>query len=322
MVIREGPALRKPRQSSKMPVIEVRDLRKHYGDVKAVDGLSLEVERGEVFGMLGPNGAGKSTTVEIIEGLRDMDSGHVRILDLDPHRDGVKVRETIGIQLQSASLFDKLTAREHLALFSSFYKRTRTVDDLIEMVDLADRSNAISKELSGGQRQRLSFALAVVNDPEVVFLDEPTTGLDPQARRHMWDVIAAMRKEGKTIFLTTHYMDEAELLCDRIAIVDHGQIIALDSPARLIESNFQAQTVSFKASDSQISNGDLESLAGVTGAASEDGSVELFSADVAATIGALMDYAKDRNISMQDLSIGRANLEDVFLKLTGRRIRD
>ncbi|MDP6182568.1 MAG: ABC transporter ATP-binding protein, partial [Gammaproteobacteria bacterium] len=302
-----------------MPVVEVRDLRKYYGDVKAVDGPSFEVEQGEVFGMLGPNGAGKSTTVEIIEGLREMDAGHVRIFDLDPHRDRAKVRETIGIQLQSASLFDKLTAREHLALFSSFYSRTRTVDDLIELVDLADRSNAISKELSGGQRQRLSFALALVNDPEVVFLDEPTTGLDPQARRHMWEVISAMRKEGKTIFLTTHYMEEAELLCDRIAVIDHGQIIALDSPARLIESNFQAQTVSFKALDGQVSKADLESLAGVADAVLEDGRVELFTAEVAATIGALMDYARDRGVSMQDLSIGQANLEDVFLKLTGRR---
>ena len=305
-----------------MPVVEVRDLRKHYGDVKAVDGLSFEVERGEVFGMLGPNGAGKSTTVEIVEGLREMDAGHVRLLDLDPHRDRVKVRQAIGIQLQSASLFDKLTAREHLALFSSFYSRTRTVDDLIELVDLADRQNAISKELSGGQRQRLSFALAMVNDPEVVFLDEPTTGLDPQARRHMWDVVAAMAKEGKTVFLTTHYMEEAELLCDRVAIIDQGKIIALDSPARLVESHFQAQTVSFDTAHGNVSGADLESLSGVTDAVADDGHVELFTADVAATVGALMDYARARDLLMHDLSIGQANLEDVFLKLTGRRIRD
>ncbi|MCY3802346.1 MAG: ABC transporter ATP-binding protein [Chloroflexi bacterium] len=305
-----------------MPIVEVRDLRKHYGDVKAVDGLSFEVEPGEVFGMLGPNGAGKSTTVEIVEGLREMDAGHVRILDLDPHRDRVKVRESIGIQLQSASLFDKLTAREHLALFSSFYSRTRTVDELIELVDLADRQNAVSKELSGGQRQRLSFALAMVNDPEVVFLDEPTTGLDPQARRHMWDVVAAMGKEGKTVFLTTHYMEEAELLCDRIAIIDHGKIIALDTPARLIESNFQAQTVSFDTAHGSLSTTELESLSGVTQAVADDGHVELFTADVAATIGALMDYARQQDVPMSDLNIGQANLEDVFLKLTGRRIRD
>ena len=305
-----------------MPIVEVRDLRKHYGDVKAVDGLSFEVEPGEVFGMLGPNGAGKSTTVEIVEGLREMDAGQVRILGLDPHRDRVKVRESIGIQLQSASLFDKLTAREHLALFSSFYSRTRTADELIELVDLADRQNAVSKELSGGQRQRLSFALAMVNDPEVVFLDEPTTGLDPQARRHMWDVVAAMGKEGKTVFLTTHYMEEAELLCDRIAIIDHGKIIALDTPARLIESQFQAQTVSFDTTHGSLSRTELESLSGVTRAVTDDGHIELFTADVAATIGALMDYARRQDVPMSDLNIGQANLEDVFLKLTGRRIRD
>ena len=306
-----------------MPVVQVRDLRKTYGELRAVDGISFDVEPGEIFGMLGPNGAGKSTTVEIVEGLREMDGGYVRILGLDPHRDRVEVKDSVGIQLQSASLFDKLTAREHLALFSSFYSQTRASDELIELVDLVERSDAVSKDLSGGQKQRLSFALALVNDPEIVFLDEPTTGLDPQARRHIWGVIAEMGRHGKTVILTTHYMEEAELLCDRVAVLDHGKIIALDSPARLIETNFHSQTVSFDTSEGwDVSEVELASLAGVTDAVSDKGYVELFSTEAAVTIGALMEYTKERNLLMRNLRIGRANLEDVFLKLTGRRIRD
>ena len=305
-----------------MAAVVVRDIHKRYGDIRAVDGISFEIERGEVFGMLGPNGAGKSTTVEIIEGLRQMDRGEVRVMDLDPHRDRARVKKSIGIQLQSASLFDKLTAREHLALFSSFYSKTRDADELIELVGLEDRANAISKELSGGQRQRLSFALALVNDPEIVFLDEPTTGLDPQARRHMWDVISAMDNEGKTVFLTTHYMEEAELLCDRVAIIDHGKIIVIDTPSRLIDTQFENQTVSFVNPGDGIADTELESLAAVSSVAATDGRVELFTADVSATVGALMDFASRKSIAMKDLRIGHANLEDVFIKLTGRRIRD
>ena len=305
-----------------MPAVLVRDIHKRYGDIRAVDGISFEIERGEVFGMLGPNGAGKSTTVEIIEGLRQMDRGEVRVMDLDPHRDRAWVKRSIGIQLQSASLFDKLTTREHLALFSYFYSKTRDADELIELVGLEDRANAISKELSGGQRQRLSFALALVNDPEIVFLDEPTTGLDPQARRHMWEVISAMDKEGKTVFLTTHYMEEAELLCDRVAIIDRGKIIVIDTPSRLIETHFEHQTVSFVTPQEELGDTELESLAAVSSVAATDGRVELFTSDVSATVGALMDFATRKSISMQDLRIGHANLEDVFIKLTGRRIRD
>jgi len=216
-------------------VVEVSNLVKAYGDVKAVNTISLSVTKGEVFGMLGPNGAGKTTTVEIIEGLRTADSGTVRLLGMDVSRDVRAVKERIGVQSQQPALFPKLTVQETVNFFRSLYKKSIPASDIIKLAALEESRRVLYQNLSGGQQQRLSVALAFVNDPDVIFLDEPTTGLDPQARRAMWEVVENFHRTGKTVFLTTHYMEEAERLCDRVAIMDHGQIIALDSPQRMIE---------------------------------------------------------------------------------------
>ena len=304
-----------------MAVVEVQELYKHYGEIRAVDGLSFEVEEGEIFGMLGPNGAGKSTTVEIVEGIRVMDRGVVRVLGLDPRADSSRLRNIIGIQLQSTSLYPRLNAREHLKMFGRLYERSRDPEEIIDLVGLRERVSGLAKDLSGGQQQRLSVGLALINDPEVVFLDEPTTGMDPQARRHLWDVVNRMRDRGKTVLLTTHYMEEAEHLCDRVAIVDYGKIIALDRPRRLIAEHFAESMITFE-SDGEPDLDELQRLPAVTSAASNDGTVELFSADISSTIGALLDYAAEHDIRIADLHVRRATLEDVFLKLTGRGIRD
>ena len=304
-----------------MAVVEVQELYKHYGEIRAVDGLSCEVEEGEIFGMLGPNGAGKSTTVEIVEGIREMDSGVVRVLGLDPRTDSSRLRNIIGIQLQSTSLYPRLNVLEHLNMFGQLYERSRDPQEIIDVVGLRERVSGLAKDLSGGQQQRLSVGLALINDPEVVFLDEPTTGMDPQARRHLWDVVNGMRDRGKTVLLTTHYMEEAEHLCDRVAIVDHGKIIALDRPRRLIAEHFSESTITFE-SDREPDLDGMRRLPAVTSAASNDGTVELFSADISSTIGALLEYAAENEIRIADLHVRRATLEDVFLKLTGRGIRD
>lgn len=217
-------------------VLSLRNLKKSYGDVVAVDGIDLDVQAGECFGLLGPNGAGKTTTIEICEGLLERDSGDVQVLGLTWERDGDRLRERLGIQLQDTQLSDKLTVRETIELFRSFYPKGRPVDDVIGIVQLEEKSDARVGSLSGGQKQRLAIACALVGDPELLFLDEPTTGLDPQSRRQLWTLIEQFRSTGRTIVLTTHYMDEAERLCDRVAIVDHGHIIAQGSPRELIES--------------------------------------------------------------------------------------
>ncbi|HEX2722359.1 MAG TPA: ABC transporter ATP-binding protein, partial [Gemmatimonadaceae bacterium] len=214
----------------------VRGLRKSYGDVLAVDGLDLQVPAGECFGLLGPNGAGKTTTVEICEGLVERDSGDVSLLGMTWERDAQRLKEKLGISLQDTQLSEKLTVHETLALFRSFYSLGRAVDDVIDAVQLDEKRHARVGTLSGGQKQRLAIACALVGDPEILFLDEPTTGLDPQSRRQLWSLIDGFRATGRTIILTTHYMDEAEKLCDRVAIVDHGRIIALGTPSELIES--------------------------------------------------------------------------------------
>lgn len=213
-----------------MTAILVDNLIKSYGNVRAVDGISFSVESGEVFGMLGPNGAGKTTTTEILEGLRKADSGTAKVFGIDVINNGAEAKAKIGVALQTATLMPNQTAWELLDLFASFYPKSVSPDSLLERLGLTEKRNARVQTLSGGQQQRLAVALALINDPQLVFLDEPTTGLDPQARRQLWDVIEEMRSAGKTVFLTTHYMEEAEKLCDRIAIVDHGKVLALDSP--------------------------------------------------------------------------------------------
>ncbi len=304
-----------------LAVVEVQDLQKYYGEIRAVDGLSFTVEPGEIFGMLGPNGAGKSTTVEILEGIRTMDGGQVRVLGLDPHRETGRLRNAIGIQLQSTSLYPRLNVREQLSMFGRLYEQSRNVEEVIDLVGLRERVSGLAKDLSGGQQQRLSVGLSLMNDPELVFLDEPTTGMDPQARRHLWDVIKGMQEQGKTVMMTTHYMEEAEYLCDRVAIVDHGKIIALDRPQRLVSENFAESTITFEP-DGEPDLAAMKALPAVTNVILDDGTVELFSGDIPGTIGALLDYSEEQSIQIEDLHVRRATLEDVFLKLTGRRIRD
>ena len=303
------------------PVIEVSDLCKSYGEIKAVQHVSFFIGRGEVFGMLGPNGAGKTTTVEIIEGLRIADSGEVKVLGMDVRKDLQRVKTHIGVQLQTTSLFPRLSVLEVLDLFASFFPKAVPFDELIESVGLEESRRSLCDNLSGGQQQRLSVALALINDPDILFLDEPTTGLDPQARHNLWDVIEKNRDQGKTVFLTTHYMEEAERLCDRVAVIDHGQIIALDSPETLIRQHFEEQAIEFQALD-QIPTATLEELPSVTRVLMEGSKVTLYTRSVTDAISALTHLAEQRSLALSGLYVRRASLEDVFLKLTGRRIRE
>lgn len=302
------------------PAIDVHDLRKRYGDVQAVDGISFQVARGEVFGMLGPNGAGKSTTVEIVEGLRTADAGRVTVLGYDVERQPRAVKERIGVQLQTPSLLPRLKVHELLDLFGSFFSRSRPVDDVVRLVGLEESRDRLAGTLSGGQAQRLSVALALVNDPEIVFLDEPTTGLDPQARANLWELVETIRDGGATVLLTTHYMEEAERLCDRVAIVDHGRIVALDTPRGLIEENFSETAVNFRMVNAP--RAELERLAGVRRVETQGEEVTLSSGDVPATMTDLLALARARGDALESLYVRGATLEDVFLRLTGRRLRE
>jgi ABC-2 type transport system ATP-binding protein len=302
-------------------VIRVEEVRKTYGDIKAVDGVSFEVDKGEIFGMLGPNGAGKTTTVEMLEGLRKPDAGSLSVLGVDVVKDPGAVKARIGVALQTAALYPKLTVTELLELFGSFYERSRPATELIAALELGERAKALSQELSGGQRQRLAVALALVNDPELVFLDEPTTGLDPAARRALWDIIAGLKAEGKTVLLTTHYMEEAEILCDRVAIMDHGRILELGTVNDLISRRFQERAVRFDRVEA-LDDGALSTLPAVSSVKHDDSEVLLYTRDVAATIGGLVALAEARSVEPANLAIRRATLEDVFLALTGRTIRD
>jgi ABC-2 type transport system ATP-binding protein len=303
------------------PVIQATDLRKQYGELAAVDGVTFEVAAGEIFGLLGPNGAGKTTTVEMLEGLRKPDGGEARVLGLDVSRQAGALKERIGVQLQTAALYPELTVVEVIDLFRSFYRRTLPTDQLIEWLGLGERRTALTKVLSGGQRQRLSVALALVNDPELVFLDEPTTGMDPQARRSLWDLISSLRDRGTSVLLTTHYMDEAEQLCDHIGIMDHGKILEMGTVDELISRRFKERSVRFDAIHA-LTHDQLAKIAGVSRVVEEDGSVALYTSDVAATIGALLDLAEGLGVEPANLNVRRATLEDVFLDLTGRALRD
>ncbi len=302
-------------------VLVVQGLTKRYGPLTAVDGISFTVHRGETFGMLGPNGAGKTTTLEMIEGLREPDAGVVSFMGTDALRQRRAMQERIGVQLQGQALWPELTVEETLRVFQSLFSRKVPVEELLERFSLAEKRNARVKSLSGGQRQRLSVATALVNDPDLVFLDEPTTGLDPQARRSFWDLIRQMKHEGKTVVITTHYMDEAEELCDRVAIMDHGRIIALDTPRRLVRSLVSDSTIEC-AFETPVPREGLLTLPGVQDARSEDGTDLLFTNDVSSTLAGLMRWAEAQGQRVQSLHVRSATLEDVFIALTGRRLRE
>jgi len=302
-------------------VLVVEGLKKHYGKVKAVDGISFEIERGEVYGFLGPNGAGKTTTLEIIEGLRKAQAGKISIFGLDSIKEQQKIKEKFGIALQAASLDEKVKVGEALKLFASFYEKRSDYDELIDLVSLRDKEKALYETLSGGQKQRLAVALALVNDPELVFLDEPTTGLDPQARHNLWDIILKMKEMKKTVILTTHYMEEAEKLCDRVAIIDHGKIIAEGAPAELIQKLKLSSSINFKTAD-EIQPKLLERLKGVSKVFVENSNFLIHSDNLQDTLMALLTLINKHCWAIEELNITRATLEDVFLELTGRRLRD
>ena len=304
-----------------MSAIEVENLHKSYGDLKAVDGLSFDVEEGEVFGLLGPNGAGKTTTVEILIGLRQRDSGNVRVMGFDPAQEGDAVKAKIGVQLQQTQLYPLLSVEEMLRLFASFYRNSVSVDELLDLVGLQDRRKAKYQHLSGGQKQRLSLALTLINDPELVFLDEPTTGLDPQARRALWEIVEQMRQQGKTVLLTTHYMEEAEVLCRRVAIIDHGKILALGAPRDLIEEFVPERAIEVPIA-SNVEKSRLEELPAVSHVEIKDGIATIHTTNIRESMTAILQGSGDLAVSLDDLRIQRGTLEDVFLHLTGRTIRE
>lgn len=307
-----------------MPVIRVEHLAKHFGSLVAVNDISFEVEQGEIFGMLGPNGAGKTTTLEIIEGLQEPTSGRTWVLGYDSHRESETVKQKIGIQLQASAYFDFLTLAEILDLFASFYRTKVDVDQLLSLVGLLDKKNSLVKHLSGGQKQRFSIVASLVNDPEVVFLDEPTTGLDPQARRHLWDLIREINAKGKTVVLTTHYMEEAQLLCDRVAIIDLGVIVALDTPTNLIhglKSSYRINVTTEKPLPATVFQ-TIEGVLGVQEISDHAPKYQLRVTKALDSLPSLLKVIEKEKIPLADIEVLPANLEDVFLELTGKELRD
>lgn len=314
------------RQTSAETMIAVDHLLKRYGRFTAVDDVSFAIRRGEIFGLLGPNGAGKTTTLEIIEGLRQSTGGQVTVNGLDVRRNRRAVQRQLGVQLQATTLFDGLTVRETIRLFGSFYPSARPADELLREVALEEKARAMPGNLSGGQRQRLALALALVNDPAILLLDEPTTGLDPQSRRLLWDTIVRLRERGKTIVLTTHFMDEAQALCDRIAILDGGRIIAQDTPSGLIGLLDASATIDCaliaapgaRALDAAT----IRLLPGVTDVREGAERIRIYSVAIEKTLVALFQQTEARGVAVEQLQVEAPTLEDVFLKLTGRGLRD
>jgi ABC-2 type transport system ATP-binding protein len=303
------------------PILEVDNLVKNYGNVQAVRGVSFCVDEGEVFGLLGPNGAGKTTTVEILEGLRNPDGGRVRVCGYDPQVSPNELKHEIGAALQSTSLPDKLRVMEALRLFASFYKQRRDPEELLKRFGLEEKRNTYYSKLSGGQKQRLALAMALVNNPRVLFFDEPTAGLDPQVRREIYDIIEELRRDRKTILMTTHYIEEAERLCDRVAIVDHGKVIALGSPRELKQRSGNNTRIEVKLAK-PVTNGTLKNLEGVADAREVSGTYVLHTQRPPQTIVSLVKHLEAEGNELVSLEIASPSLEDVFIEMTGRRLRD
>jgi ABC-2 type transport system ATP-binding protein len=330
-----GPTLKESRASDERyttgvtsvensSAMRCRNLVKRYGDVVAVDGLNLDIGRGECFGMLGPNGAGKTTTVEIFEGLREPDGGEVELLGERWRGDGLALRSRLGIQLQETKFPEKLTVVEVVALFRSFYPRGFEVGDILALVSLEEKADAYVRTLSGGQKQRLSLACALVGEPEIVFLDEPTTGLDPQSRRQTWDIVEGLKARGRTVLLTTHYMEEAARLCDRVAVVDHGKVIALGTPRELISSLGAEHVIEFgvEGTGEVPPDGVLLGLPTVEGVARDGTTWRLTVREVHRAVPGLLAALAACGTEPSHLTTHHATLEDVFMALTGRRLRD
>jgi ABC-2 type transport system ATP-binding protein len=303
------------------PIIQVEDLYKSYGAVEAVRGVSFVVNEGEVFGLLGPNGAGKTSTVEILEGMRTPDRGTARVCGLDPEKSGSEFKQTIGAVLQSTALPDKLKVKEALDLFASFYDHRAGTEGLLKRFQLEEKRDAFYKDLSGGQKQRLALAMALVNNPKVVFLDEPTAGLDPQVRREIYDIIEELRREKKTVLLTTHYIEEAERLCDRVAIVDHGKIIKTGTPRELKQSSAGTTRIEVRLAR-PATEAALRGLDGVSDFRTMGDVYVLYAARAPQAIVSLVKHLEADNNELQTMEMYSPSLEDVFIELTGRRLRE
>lgn len=309
-----------------MTVLEVRHLRKSFGTVQAVKDISFSVEAGEIFTIIGPNGAGKTTTLEMIEGLLVPDAGDISFGGLTWDKDGEKIKMMIGVQPQQSALFDLLTPRENLDLFASFYEKSRPTKEILELINLTEHQNKLVKNLSGGQLQRLAIGLAMISDPDIIFLDEPTTGLDPQARRNIWDIILQLKQLGKTTILTTHYMEEAEKLSDRVCIVDQGQVVTLDTPSALIGRLTKEREVRMTFGDSETAAQEVEqfvaSQPNVVRTSREGKSVQFWTTQPEETLYHLFGFTKERNLRVDQISIHEMSLEDVFIAYTGKEWRD
>ncbi len=302
-------------------VIEVEDLKKHYGQVKAVDGVSFYVERGQVFTLLGPNGAGKTTIVEILEGLKEPDEGRLQILGRECKKIDSDLKDKMGVLLQETQFLRGLRVIEVLNMFASFFSKSLPSEDILATVALQEKATSLVENLSGGQRQRLAMGLAIINDPEIIFMDEPTTGLDPQARHSIWELIEELKKEQKTIFLTTHYMEEAEKLSDFVYIMDHGKIIARGTPRTLIDQLQQENVIEF--SRENFSDDLLQELQEIFPQLSvKDDYIAIFVQDLVAPFSQLIEWSRGKSLEFKDLMFRRPNLEDVFLTLTGKGLRD
>ncbi len=301
--------------------IEISDLKKSYGSIKAVDGISFYVKKGQIFTLLGPNGAGKTTTLEILEGLKEADSGQIEFFGEKVEKIGQKEKENIGVLLQRNNYIEKIKVKEMLKMFSSFYKKTLPINDIFTKIALEEKRDEFVENLSGGQQQRLSIGLALINDPKIIYLDEPTTGLDPQARRNLWELIEDLKSDGKTIFLTTHYMEEAEKLSDYVYIMDQGKIIADGSPEELINKLGQENVIDFSRNGlEEVEINKLKDLYPELKFNAEN--ISVYVKDLSSALPLLINWADDSGLKLDDLKIRRPNLEDVFIELTGKGLRD
>jgi len=302
-------------------VVAATGLRKSYGDVQALRGVTFEIRKGEVFGLLGPNGAGKTTTIEILEGLRQPDSGSVRVCGLDPTRESAELKQRIGAQLQATVLPDKVRVGEAMRLFAGFYRRPASIDQLMDRFGLTDKRRALYETLSGGQKQRLALALALVNDPELVLMDEPTVGLDVQLRRDIYRMVEDFRREGRTVLLTTHYIEEAERLCDHVAIVDRGQVVALGTPRELMARSGRGSRLEVRVTR-PLPLEKLKQLDAVSDCRESEGTYFLQAQPIAKAVVALIRLLEAENNELLDLHVSQPTLEDVFVEMTGRKLSD